>query len=234
MKKLIILSLFFLSFSSQANFKAEESATINVVGGNTKLKAYSFKSVNTYEKGAHSYGLNGNYSYGETDEVRTIENWSAGLKYGHKLSEKQSLFLGELVEANRFTGISRRYNSDFGHKFQFIKSDKLSLFSEVGYRYTIEQNVDELIEEKKDSKARVYIEGKKFINKNVNGKLWVEFLPNFSDSEDYLLNVEPSVTVLLTSNFSMKTAYLWKYDGAPIPGNMKHDYNYTLSLIANF
>ncbi|MBT7609758.1 MAG: DUF481 domain-containing protein [Bacteriovoracaceae bacterium] len=234
MRLILFFLLSFIIFSANAEFKSEDSASITLTGGNTEFESYALKSLNTFKKDKRSYKLNGGYNYGESSKVRSSENWNIELRYDYALSDHNSLYLGEVAEADRFSGIRRRYNTDLGFKYTFIKSDHIHFLAELGYRYSIEQNIDQTIALLKDSKGRVYLEGSKTLKSNIKGKFWLEYLPNFSRSQDYLINLEPSLLISLTSVFSMKTAYLWKYNNGPSVGTGKHDYNYTLTLISNF
>ena len=234
MKLVFILLVSFFSLTANAEFTSEDSASITLTGGNTQFESYALKSLNTYKKDKSSYKLNGGYNYGESSNVTSSENWNIGLRYDYALSDNSSLYIGEVAEADRFTGVSRRYNTDVGYKHTFVKNDNTHFFSELGYRYSIEKNVDQSVADKKDSKGRVYLEGTKTLKSNIKGKFWLEYLPNFSSTDDYLINLEPSLIITLNSVFSMKTAYLWKYNNGPSLGTGKHDYNYTLTLISNF
>ncbi len=233
MKFMFLVLLSAISISSFAQFKSEDSAAINVAGGNTDLKTYTFKSDNSYTISKSTYKFLGMYHYGESDSVRSAENWELGLRYDYAFFPETGMYVGELVEADRFAGYDRRYNSDLGATHIFYKSDSALLVGEAGLRYTIEKPLTSE-EDKKDFKGRLYVEITETLKENVKGKIWVEYLPNFSEGSDYLVSLEPSLIVTLSKTFSMKTAYLWKYDNVPPTGKSKYDYNYTLSLIANF
>ncbi|WP_372655532.1 YdiY family protein [Halobacteriovorax sp.] len=233
MKSVFIVLLSVLSLTSFAQFKSEDSASINIAGGNTDLKTYTLKSNNAYEVNKSIYKFNGAYHYGESDSVRSAENWSLGLRYDYAFLPLTGLYFGELIEADRFSGYDRRFNTDLGMTHFFYKSDSSSLLAEAGLRYTIQKQLDNS-EDKKGFKGRLFVEATEVIQENIKGKFWVEYLPNFSESEDYLLNIEPSLIIALNKTLSMKTAYLWKYDNQPTVSKSKYDYNYTLSLIANF
>jgi putative salt-induced outer membrane protein len=84
------------------------------------------------------------------------------------------------------------------------------------------------------SKARLYAETSHQFNKSVSAKLWMEYIPNFDEGEDYLLNIEPSLTTVLTSILSFKTSYTWNYDNLPSTGKAKADYTLKVSLVAKF
>lgn len=230
----ILLVLLLLPFSALAEFKSEDSVSINLTGGNTELDTYNLSSKNSYKFKEHSIDFNALYNYGESSGVTVSENWTIGAQYNYPLSKKLDLYIGESVESDRYAGLRRRYNTDLGLKVKIIKTEKTHLNSEIGYRYSIEKYVDKTVADKKSSKGRIFIDGGKEIKKGMTGKMTVEYLHNFSDTDDFILNIEPSMVLTLTSTFSMKTAYIWKYDNQPVPGNKKQDYNFALSLIANF
>ena len=85
-----------------------------------------------------------------------------------------------------------------------------------------------------DSKARLYLETIHNFNSDLLGKLWFEYLPNLSESDDYILSFEPSVSFNISKVFSLKMAYRWNYDNEPAVNKGKHDTMYTTSLIAKF
>lgn len=231
---LVLLSLFAMGSNVFAQFKSTSEGSSIVTGGNTDLKTYLLKTENKWTRDKNVFSLNGLYTYGESDDVRSAERWHIGLRYDRILNERLNVFLGELIEANRFAGFSRRFNTDAGVKIKFVKTEKTESFAEVGLRYTIEKRRDESLADLKDTKGRAYYEIKRKFSDSMNGRFWIEFLPNFSNSDDYLINFEPSLSVAMNQNFSLKFAFLWNYDNEPAPGNGKHDYAYTTGIIANF
>lgn len=233
MKKLIMITML-VSSICYADFKSEDEVSMVTTGGNTEVKTYVGKTNNSYTWGENIIALKGNYTYGEAGERRNIERWDALLKYDRVLEKKMSLFVSELIEANRFAGIDRRYNTDVGMKYTLIKNEYNETSAEAGYRYTFEKQYNNGAPDNNDSKGRLFVETNHKFNKIVSGKLWVEYLPNFTDTEDYLINIEPSFSVVLTSLLSLKISYLWNYDNEPVLGNGKHDYTYTTGLLAKF
>jgi len=237
MKKIVLLAVLF-SFSAFAQdakkFSHESELSVVTAGGNSKLETYNAKTSNTYKLNtANLLAFGGHYTLGSASEVISTRNWDANLRFEHVLNEKFNVYLGEIVEGDKFSGFTERYNSDFGFKYKLIATDKLNLFTELGYRYTIQKAVDG--SEQKDHKARLYAEGNKVFSESFNGKLWVEYLPNFSDSDDWSLTFEPSLAFTMSSNFSLKFAYKGIYDQKPaVSGNKKFDFLYTTALIAKF
>lgn len=232
MKKIILCAL--LASTTFAKFTNETEASLVNTSGNTDLKTYSMKFKSAYTLPVYTTSFALNYTYGESNDIRSNEKWDTTLKVEKKLTNKFSVFGSETVEANRFANIKRRYNTDIGGK-QTLKSSKTNTtFVELGYRYTIEQNTDESLEDKKSSKGRLYIESKQKLSETSFVNLWVEYIPDFRESEDYLVNIGPSLSVTVNSFLSLKTSYIINYDNLPEEGNTKYDRTMTTGLIANF
>jgi len=215
-----------------AKFEHESEASVVVNGGNSQLEVYSAKTSTTYERNKNKGNIYGHYTYGTSQNVESSRNWDLGLRFERELDKKLSLYLGQQAEGNKFNGIDKRYNSDIGVHYILSKSDKRRIFTELGYRYTIEKQLSGV--DRNDSKGRVYIEGQEQQNQALFYRLWLEYIPNFSQSKDYLFNYEPSLNIVLGQNLSMKLGYKGMYDNLPVPGNKKYDYFYTLSLLARF
>ena len=220
-----------------ADFKSVSEAASIITSGNTNLKTYILKTDNRWTKNKNVFSIKGDYTYGENEDVRSAERWSVGIRYDRVLNNRIDLFLGEIIESNRFAGFSRRFNTDLGARIKHLNTDKTQSFGEVGVRYTIEKikNQDDF----NDWKGRAYYEIKRKFNESISGRFWIEYLPNFSRSEDYLINFEPSISVVMNKTLSLKFAFLWNYDNLPAvgtgtQGNGKHDYSYTTGIIANF
>ncbi len=252
--KLLLVGFFCIhfAFSQEATAPAveekrlnhESEASVVIVGGNSASETYSAKQTTGYKWNSSLITLKGHYLMGksksQTTGERTVsaENWSASLRYDHTLSERFSAFLGQGASGNRFAGIDLQLDSDLGLKYDIWKStDKDYAFSELGYRLTQNDFVEGIRPNSEVAHfARLYIEAAKSINENVFGKLWVEVLPEISDiDENWNLNFEPSLNVVLSKTFSLKTGFLGKYDAKPAAKDLeKFDYTYTLGLIAKY
>ena len=220
---LILLWGAFLFAENKYSNESEASTLVN--GGNTKLKTYNAKTLNKYKFSKNILKLGGHYTYGETEETESINNWDLNFRYERELSEKLDAFLGETLEGNKFAGFDYRYSLDLGMSYNFIKTEKMKLKTELGYRYTIEKKVD-IDGKEKDHKGRFFFKAESKHFKSFTPKFWFEYIRNIEESEDYQVSFEPSITVILTSIFSLKTAYKGVYDNTPAKeGNSKYYYS---------
>jgi putative salt-induced outer membrane protein len=230
----IALSLLCFLFSSAvfAQFANESEVGIVVTGGNTELEVYNGKTKNTYTAGRNTFTLGGHYMYGTSFNVENSRNWDINAKADHGFSEKIGIFLGTVYEGDQFAGIDNRLNGDLGASYKIYKSEKAQATGEAGYRYRREENLAGTV--LSQSQGRVYLEGKRTPSKDITLKFWTEYLPNFTDSEDWQINFEPSFQYNFMSNLALKWGYMGRYDNLPVPGNKKFDFTYMTSLIANF
>lgn len=249
---LVLLSLVMASVAvaeDEKSFKNESQAGVVVTGGNTNTEVYSAKTLNTWTMSEHSkLSFGGSYLEGTTEDpttgqdVETAKRWDGFLRYDQVLNESWSIFVSQNIESDKFSGYAQRYNTDVGAKWNIVKGKKFYTFLEFGYRYTIEENVDDTKSdqgfengERKNSKARLFYELGGDINESTKGRFWVEYIPNFDESDDWLLTFEPSLSVTLSKTFALKLAFLGIYDNqVNIAGNKKFDYTYTTSIVATF
>lgn len=83
--------------------------------------------------------------------------------------------------------------------------------------------------------GRLYLEYGTKINESVTAKAWVEYLPNFKNEDAYLVNYEPSLSVMMSQIFSIKLAYLVKYHNRTVTATeKKEDTSFTTALVAKF
>ena len=232
MKIKLILVSFLLGNSTFAKFSNETELATIINGGNTVQETWYAKTLNTYVQGKNTYKLGGHYSYGKADESLNARNWDVNTRYERTLSTKWSGFAAIQDESDVFAKIEYRWNYDLGGIFHFIMTEKVKFFTEVGYRRSLESNL--LGDKSNSSKLRVYGEYYRHQNESFFYKLWVEALPSISESDEWLLNVEPSLNVTVSSVFTLKVAYLYKYNNQPAVDTKKNDYQYTTSLVANF
>jgi putative salt-induced outer membrane protein len=236
MKTFWLVSVLLMSFPAFADGKIsdESQAGVVVTSGNTHTQNFNVKSDTNYAWEKNALDLKGNYLRAANDGVVSSLTWLVGLRYERSFSDFLSGFLAQSVEGDEFAGILQRYNSDLGAKYYFRKLDKDFIwFTEVGYRYTNEHDVTGL--KKGYQKARIYMEAEKYFASDTSGKLWVEYVPNFTVSKQWLLNSEASITSQLNSIFAFKTAYGLKHNNAPpVATEVKTDTQLSTSLVAKF
>ncbi len=232
--KLLILVMCLLPFSALAQLTNETELAIIQSGGNAEVQTTNAKTTNVYKWMKYSALFGGHYTYGETSDNVSVRNWDVNGKVEQEVGPKLSLITGEIIEGNRFTALKARYNSDIGMKYYYTKTDLQIFFTELSYRYAIEDRYAP-IENSYDHKARLYNEFDHKYSETLQYKIWLEYIPNFSEDADYLINGEASMTAILNTTFSLKVAYKGMYDNRPASAGFKnYDYLTTTALVAKF
>lgn len=232
MRFFVLVSLLF-SVSAWAKLSHESELSIVNSGGNSELQAYNGQTKNKYQFEKNSLAFGGHYTYGEANNSLSARNWDVNTKYEFGLSEDFSAIVGEIIEGNNFQDVKARYNSDLGGRYSIIKNDVQAWFFELAYRYTAEDRF--VAENVYQHKARTYTEWGYKYSETLQWKVWLEYVPNFSDGRDWMMTGEASMTAILTSTFSLKVAYKGLYDNLPANPTLKtYDYITTTSLVAKF
>lgn len=246
-----VLFLYFplVVFAQDSNWSNESELSIVQTGGNTSLETYNVKSESSLKKDKRIYSAGGHYTLGagevedqndSTKKVKeeTARNWDAHFKYEQVLSKKVNGLFAIMYEGDEFSGYKQRENYDLGAKYKINQSDEFSSFVELSLRFTTERTLIRNTDDEdvfNDNKGRFFYEFKKDANTGLSYRLWAEYIKNFTRSDDYLVNFEPSVAFTLSNTFSIKMAYKGMYDNEPATeGNKYMDWQYTTSLLAKF
>lgn len=242
--RLVLFSLLFNSTllyaasdegDKQKIFSHESTLSLLNSGGNSDLQTYNFDTENIWRFRVHKINLSGHYTYGKSQGVESARNWSGGLRYDYFFTPQFSGLIGEQIEGDKFQGVDVRYNTDLGVSYLFFENKNSGLKGEVGYRYTYEKSIIEEDGSENYQKGRTYLEYRYTFAPHLSARLWVEYLPNFSESSDYTIRFSPSLRVVLSSLFSLSLSYQGNYDNEPaVAGRKKYDYQYTTGLIAKF
>lgn len=240
LKFFFVLLLFFQTLSFADDFTdffngtmaSETEFGMVLTGGNTQVTSFLLNDTFSYRTGLNTFLYRDTYASTEVRGNDTSLRWSFGIRYQRELSERFSLFIGQGLESDLFQKILQRYSTDLGGRVYHYRSTVFAFVSEAGYRFT-RTNYTEYVT--KHHYFRLFTEAERFFNKSVSGKLSVELLPNLSVSAAYKLNSELSLNALLTEVFSLKLAYLYRYDHQPAAGvKYLSDSLFTTTAVARF
>lgn len=214
-------------------WKNESELSAVLVNGNTESQSTSFKQNTSYTFSHNTIVAKGRYLSTQTNGTITANAWDASGRYERAISNYWSLFMSYGAEADRFAGYVQRDNWDIGGKYFFIKKENRELIGEAGYRNT--HTYSTTGENKYENFGRLFSQYTQKISATAEGKFWIEYLPNFTNSDAYLINAEPSVSAALSSVFSVKMSYLLKYQGVVPAGFTENlDTTYSTALVANW
>lgn len=213
-------------------FAGEAEAGAIMVTGNSNSENYAAKGKASYQHDKNIYTLSGQYIRTEANDVESVRNWNAGVRYDRELTDYFGLFASQKIESDVYAGYIQRDSTDVGVKYWITKGDAFNWTAEAGYRYSKTQNVG--IGTSYDQLVRLYTEINTAIDKQFSFKYWAEYLPNMTNPDAYQVNTEASINVMLNSIFSLKLAYLLQYQNEPAPAGEYDTTTTTLNLVAKF
>lgn len=229
----ISLSVHAVEWEGGRIFSNESEAGIVVSNGNSQSQTFNFKQLNTYEWSDHLLKLTGRYIKSGSRGEDTALFWSAGLRYERILTERFRIFVAQELESDLFAGYLQRYNTDVGVKYSVIKVSDLVWNVEAGYRFKKEHRLTP--PDLEHHLGRLYSDVNKVWSSTLSTLLWIEYLPNFTNSSGYQINSEVSLTAMMNQVLSLKSAYLLKFNNVPSVATAdKTDTLLTTSLVAKF
>jgi len=230
----ILFFSFLFPFLASAELANKTEGGVVITSGNTRTESIQAKHLSTYGWELNKLSLAGSFLKGKSEGVLNAKKWDSVLRYERSFSDVFSGFVSQGVESDKFAGYLQRYNSDIGPKYVFIKDENFwNWFAEAGYRYSRERKVNG--SRSSASKGRLYTEVSKKWNEGSSTKLWMEYIPNFTNSKDWLFNAELSTDASITNILALRIAYLMKFDNQPNVGTKKKtDSTLTTSLVATY
>lgn len=220
-----------------ASFKGESEASAIIIDGNTKSESYGAKTKNTWTVSDSDLLIAfGKYIRTTANSLESAKAWEAGLRY-ERIFIKDVLngYLQHKAESDTYNGVfDQRDSTDIGVKYFITTSDTFNWFTEAGYRYSTVLGAPGKPEKEGINYARIYTEANYKFSETGSTKLWIEHLPNLTHSSEALTNAELSLSVVMTSILSLKTAYLWNHnEGAEAPSK-KDSSTWTTAIVAKY
>lgn len=220
--------------ASKKNSEYNFEAGLVGKGGNSKTETWTGK-IDTWKKlsSISKLSVGGHYTYGTSSEVIIVRNWDTSLRYDRILSTLNSVFSGIKIEGDRFNGYELRQNYDLGYSHDLYNKNKLHIKGDLGYRYQIEKNDSGVTQN--TNNFRLYLENRYSFTEKTYAKIWLEYLNSFDDTENWMLNFEPSIYLTIIGNLFFKFGYKGQYRNITAEeGLKKYDFSYTSSFIAVF
>lgn len=222
------------SVQVEKKFKGESEASTIVVSGNTNSETYGAKTKNTYTfSDLDSVTIFGKLLKTKTAGVETASAWEFGARY-ERIFTKDVLsgFLQHKAEHDPYNGVFiQRDSTDLGLKYIIDNTDAFNWFTEFGLRsskvYTGPTNETLAF-------GRIYSEMVYKISPTSRTKFWAELLPNFTRPDEYQYNAELSLSVTISTMFSLKTALLLNHNHAILDPQKKDTTTWTTALVATY
>ncbi len=230
---MIYIICLFGFLNAHADWSNDSEAGLVIAGGNSKTQTLNLRQNTIYHWGPNMWALNARLLKASNNEVETAFKWGLGARYEREWSSLVSGLVNQDLDSDKFAGYNQRYATDLGIKLFIMKSASLNLATELGLRHTDEHRTDDT--NFVFNSARIYIEAERKWEKRFSARYWVEFIPSLTHSDEFQVNTEASISSILTDVFSVKTAYLLRYNNIPSSITaIKSDTLLTTALVAKF
>lgn len=152
----------------------------------------------------------------ETETELTAENYFARGRYDREVSESVYLFGGAGWERNTFAGVENRIVVTAGTGHAWLDSDDVRLATDVGATYTLQ---DDVVEDPASEDAFGGLRGSVDFFRRLTGTTKLESAlivdENLNETSDLRADWTSSVSVTISSNFTLKSSYQLLFDNEP-------------------
>ena len=196
------------------------AASIGLAKGNAKSNNYGLQALATYNKDQNEGHLGADFFYSENSGAATTNSLRIYSQYNHLISNHW--FIGSFGSFlnNEIADLEYRFDAGVTLGYYFFKNDNTKLSLETGPGHTWE---------KQDRLSNDYFSlrlAQKFEHKfNKELKIWQSTIltPKASDFDNILFIAEAGIQILLTEDWSLRTALRYQYDNTPASGQDKSD-----------
>lgn len=233
----VMLSCFASSALAQeaaAPKKWKDAAELSYVqtSGNSKTSTTAGKNLFNYdwEKAALELAAGGLGT--KSRNTVTAEQYNVSEKVSLKLTGKNYTFEKTGWTKDRFAGIRDRYDLGVGVGRRFLESADDKFFAETGGGYIFEDRMNS--KNQSFGTYRGYGKYIRTLSASANASQDFEYVGNLKDSKGYRMNAETALVASISTHFSLKTSYVWKYTNAPAAGFKKTDTITSMAIIVNY
>ena len=231
---LIVFAMAPVAQAEEKRWSDEAELSFVDTGGNTDVTTLSAKNLLKYQfseklQGAWKLGA----LYGEADGEKNAESYFTELRLDYLFTKRfYSFAIGGWLQ-DEFAGIDSRYYVGPGVGYKFLTGPKHFLVGEAGLNYVNEEYTDDT--DKDYLGGRAFAEYEYAFTEKNRFSQSVEFLYDFSDSDNYNVNSETAVISALNDFLSLKASYTIKYDNQPVPSTLEEtDTVLAITLVVNF
>ena len=214
--------------------KWKDAAELSYVqtSGNAKTTSLSAKNLFNYDWSKTALELNAGGLGTRNKDTVTAEQYNASEKVSFKLAGRNYAFQKTAWDKNRFAGINDRYDLGLGVGRHLLNRGNDNLFAEAGSGYIFEDRLSS--ENKSFGTYRGYAKYIRTLSTSANASQDFEYIGNMQDSKGYRMNAETALVASISTHFTLKTSYLWKFSNTPGDGFRKTDTMTAMAIIVNY
>jgi len=215
--------------SPAIRYKGSLTAGGSVNTGNTDSKAGNASAKFEARSKRHRFSLGAKHNYAEDDDELTARKTTGSLKYDFFLTEKLYIYAQSLFERDDMQDINLRSTVGPGLGYQFVDSDRASLFAEAGMSY-FNEDYDEAEDQHYTSGRWSVGFDYELLPERVKFFHFHEGYYSLEESGSYYLRSEQGFRLLLIGNLFANIELDYDYNNKPLAGKEKSDTTYIFGL----
>ncbi|MCM2266270.1 MAG: DUF481 domain-containing protein [Elusimicrobiales bacterium] len=224
-----------LAQEAAAPKKWKDTAELSYVqtSGNSKTATTAAKNLFNYDWGKTALEMTAGGLGTRSRNTVTAEQYNASEKVSFKLTGKNYAFQKTGWDKNRFAGFKDRWDLGLGVGRHILEKGNDNLFAEIGGGYIFEDRMPGA-ENQSFGTYRGYAKYIRTLSASANASQDLEYLGNLKDSEGYRMNAETAIVTSISTHFSLKASYVWKFANSPSAGFRKTDTINSVAIIVNY
>ncbi len=220
--------------AEDASWNGEIICGLNMTAGNSDTAVLNVELRGERKWTANELRAGAQYAYGESDDETTVDNGKADAQYDRLLTERAFVFVNGQVSRDDIAMIDYRLIVGSGMGHHLIKSEGQNLRIELGAS-CIRERMDGTLPagDEIDSSVALRVLLRHDGALGETAQLWesVEYMPDFDNFGDCLLNAEIGVETTITSRLSLRVTANDKYNSDPAPGVDRNDIAASAALV---
>ena len=193
------------------------SLGLSMTSGNSRASSYNVSDKLKYTKRGWTIGQDLVFYYGKADDKVNADFWNAGLRLERRLTPWLGMFAATRYDRNVLQGIESRFEESLGFDMKALDNPKDKLVMTVGasaFQQTLTPGSTSTFKGNYPA-ARLGADYKHSFTDKAFFQQTVEYLPNLSETEAYLVNGESSLVAPLIANLGLKVGYVVRYNSQP-------------------
>ena len=216
----------FLSALTVSDFEKEPLweitgvASIGLAKGNADSNNYGLQALATYQKDHNEGHIGADFFFSENSGTATTNSLRIYSQYNHLIGNQWFIGTFGSFLNNEIANLDYRFDAGVTLGYYFFKNDNTKLSLETGPGHTWEEQ-DRLSNDYFSLRLAQKFEHK--FNKEL--KIWQSTIltPKASDFNNTLFIAEAGIEILLTDDWSLRTALRYQHDNTPADGRDESD-----------
>jgi putative salt-induced outer membrane protein YdiY len=213
-------------------FEGSVEGSLLLASGNTNAQNLGIGSVLRYRDGSWKYRLRDSYYSSEDQGEITAEKLMIEARAAHTLSERVESFANIYFLSDRFAGVEKRFQPDYGYGYEWILADSLQFRTEAAVGYDFDKRDDGGTDNY--AVARLGFLFAWALSESSEFSVEANVIPSLRGGGEWRTRSQAYVSSQITQRLSLKVSYLYEFTTLPVPGKAPEDKSLTAAVVAKF